>query len=110
MRGGEGRRSEPPPARRRSTCLRTRRASALTGLAICPETAACCAVLAELVREGELARDAEVVVFNTGAAQKYVEALDSSLPSLGSPADLDRIDWDALASGEPASLLREVRA
>jgi len=88
----------------------TRRASALTGLAICPETAACCAVLAELVREGELARDAEVVVFNTGAAQKYVEALDSSLPSLGSPADLDRIDWDALASGEPASLLREVRA
>jgi threonine synthase len=88
-----------------------RRASALTGLAICPEAAACVAVLAELVREGELARDAEVVVFNTGAAQKYVEALAGDAPpSLGAPADLERVDWAAVAAGDgSAPLLREVR-
>jgi threonine synthase len=86
-----------------------RRTSALTGLALCPETAACLAVLPELVRSGELARDADVVVFNTGAAQKYVEALARPLPSLGGPGDLARIDWAALAAGGPA-LAREVRA
>jgi threonine synthase len=86
-----------------------RRASALTGLALCPETAACLAVLPELVRSGELARDADVVVFNTGAAQKYVEALARPLPSLGGPSDPAGIDWAAVAAGGSA-LAREVRA
>ncbi|HRE99078.1 MAG TPA: threonine synthase [Pirellulaceae bacterium] len=45
------------------------------GISICPETAACLIACRSLVESGELARDAEVVVFNTGAAQKYVEAL-----------------------------------
>ncbi|MEM7308978.1 MAG: threonine synthase [Planctomycetota bacterium] len=73
----------------------TRRASALEGIALCPEAAACLATLAELVREGWLAADEEVVVFNTGAAQKYVEAIECELPSLGAVAP-DAIDWAAL--------------
>ena len=52
-----------------------RRASALEGLSICPETGACLEVLRALVAEGEIARTDRVVVFNTGAAQKYVETL-----------------------------------
>ena len=60
----------------------TRRAAALEGISLCPEAAACLAVLDELVREGAIGRDEEVVVFNTGAAQKYVEALETELPRL----------------------------
>lgn len=72
-----------------------RRASALEGIGLCPEAASCLAVLERLVRAGEVARDTEVVVFNTGAAQKYVELLDVELPLL-SPED--DIDWVGLAS------------
>jgi len=71
-----------------------RRASALEGLSLCPETAACLAVLEELRAEGVVRTDERVVVFNTGAAQKYVELLGEP-PSLGAP---ETIDWDLLAS------------
>jgi threonine synthase len=71
-----------------------RRASRLEGVGVCPETAACLAVIPELVSSGALARDERVVVFNTGAAQKYAECLPEALPRLarGQPPD-----WDALA-------------
>jgi threonine synthase len=74
----------------------TRRASALEGIGLCPETASCLAILAELVRDGSVHSDEEIVVFNTGAAQKYVEALATELPRL---PPVDEIDWDALAEG-----------
>lgn len=54
----------------------------LEGLPLCPETAACLAVLEADVREGRVAADADVVVFNTGAAQKYVEVLEALVASL----------------------------
>ncbi len=57
-----------------------RRASALEGIALCPETAACLVALERMVREGTVDRDEEVVVFNTGAAQKYVELLGRAVP------------------------------
>ena len=69
------------------------RASALEGLPICPETAVCLAVLEDLVAEGSLARDARVVVFNTGAAQKYVELLGEDPPSLPPAGELDWASW-----------------
>jgi threonine synthase len=69
-----------------------RDAMALEGIAICPETGACLATLHESVHNGRVHRDCEVVVFNTGAAQKYVEALQTSLPRLRR----DAIDWHAL--------------
>jgi len=68
----------------------TQRAASLEGVALCPEAAACLAVLHSRLQAGDIAPDERVVVFNTGAAQKYVEALAPELPSLG-PADA--VDW-----------------
>ena len=59
-----------------------RRASAAEGIALCPETAACLSVLAKMVEEGRVRRDEEIVVFNTGAAQKYVELLGRVAPEV----------------------------
>ncbi len=71
-----------------------RRATALEGIALCPESAACLGVLADLVRRGRIERQERVVVFNTGAAQKYVECMDVELPRL---APGEQPDWGALA-------------
>jgi threonine synthase len=69
-------------------------AMATEGIAVCPETGACLAALAARVREGAIDRATEVVVFNTGAAQKYVEHLRVELPRLSRAA----VDWARLAS------------
>ena len=45
--------------------------SRATGVDAAPEGGCALAVLAELVREGRVARDAEVVVFNTGSGASY---------------------------------------
>ena len=71
------------------------RANELEGISLCPETAACLVVLAGLTARGELAADAEVVVYNTGAAQKYVELLAVDAPTLAPDED---VDWEALAA------------
>jgi threonine synthase len=52
------------------------------GLAICPETAVCFDCLERLVARGDIQKDETVIVFNTGAAQKYVEAVPLSLPRI----------------------------
>lgn len=63
------------------------------GIAICPETAVCFDVLEQLLADGRVRPDEEIVVFNTGAAQKYPEAVPLRLPTI----DKDRpIDWAAL--------------
>jgi threonine synthase len=54
----------------------------LEGIAACPETAVCLGVLERALAEGHVRRDDSVVVFNTGAAQKYVELLEVELPRL----------------------------
>ncbi len=64
-----------------------RLASRLEGIALCPESAACLDVLARLVESGDVRRDEQVVVFNTGAAQKYVEAMAADLPRVEPPVD-----------------------
>lgn len=70
-----------------------KRASSAEGISICPETAICLDVLQKLLATGDIRRDEEVVVFNTGAATKYLEALPAELPLL----DQHAIDWDMLA-------------
>lgn len=70
-----------------------RRGSALEGISFAPETGACLAVLDDMVKAGEIGRDERVVVFNTGAAQKYVEALAPDLPHWDGT-----VDWAALAA------------
>ena len=68
------------------------------GVAICPETAACIGALEQLTATGWVKPDEEVVVFNTGAAQKYLEAIEQPLPSI----DLNRpLDWEAIDAGTP---------
>ena len=68
--------------------------TASEGIAICPETAACIGALERLTNEGWIRPDEKVVVFNTGAAQKYVEVMRCDLPSI----DITQpIDWDRLS-------------
>jgi threonine synthase len=57
------------------------------GIALCPEAAACLDILAGLVRRGDVRPDETVVVFNTGAVQKYVEVMAVELPRLDQPVD-----------------------
>jgi threonine synthase len=59
-----------------------RRVASAEGIAICPETAVCFDCLERLVREGKVKRDDEIVIFNTGAAQKYPEVVTLELPRL----------------------------
>ncbi len=63
------------------------------GLAICPETAACIGALEKLVAENWIKPSENVVIFNTGAAQKYPEAMQADLPRIADPAN---IDWDKI--------------
>jgi threonine synthase len=70
-----------------------RRASAAEGISICPETAVCFDVLERMVAAGRVKPDERVVVFNTGAAPKYLEALPADLPRI----DKDGVDWSLIA-------------
>ena len=47
----------------------------LEGLFVAPEGAACLPALRKLLERGEIDRDEQVVLFNTGAGIKYVEAM-----------------------------------
>jgi threonine synthase len=69
-----------------------RRASSAEGIGICPETAVAFDVLEQLLADGTIGKDEEVVVFNTGAATKYLEAMPFELPAL----DKDALDWSMM--------------
>jgi threonine synthase len=65
------------------------------GISVCPEAAACVGACQQLVANGWIQRDERVVIFNTGAAQKYVEAITVPMPQI----DLKQpIDWARIAS------------
>jgi threonine synthase len=64
------------------------RAGSATGISICPETAVCFDVLERLIAERWVKPDEEVVIFNTGAAQKYIEALPPNLPRVDKDRDV----------------------
>src|SRR5205085_9590360 len=66
-----------------------RRVARAEGIAICPETAVCFDVLERLIADGRVGRDEQVVVFNTGAAQKYPEVLPPRLPRLDKDRPID---------------------
>jgi len=70
-----------------------RQATTLEGISLCPEAAACLGVLERALREGFIHPDETVVLFNTAAAQKYVEVLRRrTIPRLP-PGP---VDWDSL--------------
>ncbi len=64
------------------------------GIAICPEAAACIGALGELTEQQWIRPEERVVIFNTGAAQKYPEAMACDLPRIdkNQPLDWDRIE------------------
>jgi threonine synthase len=71
-----------------------RLAASLEGIPVCPEAAACIGALQSLTASGWIKPHERVVVFNTGAAQKYVEAIRGNLPRI----DLKQpLDWDCIA-------------
>ncbi len=58
------------------------RVASREGIGIAPETAVCFDCLAALCKDGRIRPEEEVVVFNTGASQKYPEVVDVRLPRL----------------------------
>ena len=67
------------------------------GIAICPETAACIGALEQLAAEDWIKPDERVVIFNTGAAQKYPEAMACDMPRIDKNQPLD---WEWIEDGE----------
>ena len=63
------------------------------GISICPETGACIGAVEKCLEEGIIGASDRVVVFNTGAAQKYSEALECVIPSVDKDSP---IDWNAI--------------
>lgn len=63
-------------------------AASLTGLSICPETAACVGALERLAAEGTVAPDDRVALFNTATAAKYALSAPLDLPRIDPAADL----------------------
>ncbi|MDA7979050.1 MAG: threonine synthase [Pirellulales bacterium] len=70
-------------------------AIAAEGISICPEAAACVGALEQLAASGWIKPDERVVIFNTGAVQKYPEAMRCDLPQLKK----DSVDWGMIESG-----------
>jgi threonine synthase len=66
-----------------------RRVASREGIGICPETAVCFDCLERLRAEGRVGADEEVVVFNTGAAQKYPEVIALDLPRIDKDKSID---------------------
>jgi threonine synthase len=74
----------------------TRRAATATGISICPEAAVCLSCVPALVAQGMIRPGDEVVLFNTGAVQKYVEAVPLQLPTL--PKEPSAEFWRSLGT------------
>ncbi len=62
------------------------------GISICPEDGACIGGLDLALQNGWVSRDDHVVIFNTGAAQKYIETMQADLPEV----DHTSIDWSLI--------------
>lgn len=71
----------------------TRLATELEGIALCPEAGACIGALETAAAQGWVRRDETIVVFNTGAAQKYVEAIERPLERV----DFRGVEWVRLS-------------
>ena len=68
-------------------------ANSKEGIALCPETAVCLGVLDQLAGQGTVRPRDRVLIFNTGAAQKYPESVTAEVPRI----DLNEpVDWAAL--------------
>ncbi len=66
------------------------------GVSVCPESAACVGAAMRLRASGWIKPDERVVLYNCGAAQKYVDVAPLDLPRI--PAGEFK-DWDRIARG-----------
>ncbi len=66
-----------------------RHAAGDEGLSLCPEAAVCLGALEQLCARGDVQPDERVVLFNTGASQKYPEAVKLDLPRIDPGADVN---------------------
>ena len=64
-------------------------AAGLEGISVCPETAVCFDCLETLRQTGQIQPDDDVVVFNTGAAQKYPDIVPLDLPRIDKNRTID---------------------
>jgi threonine synthase len=70
-----------------------RLAASNEGIALCPETAVCLGALEVLLKRGVLKPEDRIVIFNTGASQKYPEAIKEELSRI----DIRKpLDWPAI--------------
>lgn len=68
-------------------------AASKEGIALCPETAVCLGALEVLLRQGAIHPHERILIFNTGASQKYPEAVQERLQRI----DLKQpIDWNRI--------------
>ncbi|MDP6930635.1 MAG: threonine synthase [Planctomycetota bacterium] len=65
----------------------------LEGIALCPEAAACIGAIVKGLTEGWIQSDDRVVLFNTAAAQKYVELIDGPQTWI----DHKAVDWSQIS-------------
>lgn len=63
------------------------------GIPLCPESAACIGAFQQLRESNWIKSTDRVVLFNTGAAQKYVEAIRTDLPRLDKSKP---VEWESL--------------
>ncbi len=69
--------------------------ASLEGVSLCPESAACLDALNHAVKANLVNPDETVVLFNTGAMQKYTEAMRTDLPRLNHT----NVDWTIIDRG-----------
>jgi threonine synthase len=68
-------------------------AASKEGIALCPETAVCLGAMEVLLKRGTIKATDKILIFNTGASQKYPEAVNEKLPSI----DITKpIDWASI--------------
>jgi threonine synthase len=66
-----------------------KRVASLEGISVCPETAVCFACLEMMLQEKMIDRDDEIVVFNTGASQKYTDIVPLALSQIDKNAPVN---------------------
>ena len=91
----------PSPAGKAASSSGCAEATSLEGISLCPETAVCLDVLEMLVQQGQVKRDEEVVVFNTGAAQKYPE-VGAAEAAAGGQGPAGGLCWAGVSPRSPS--------
>lgn len=75
-------------------------ASRAEGIGFCPEAGACVGAVKHLSQAGWIEEGEKVVIFNTGAVQKYPETIAGSLPTLDCAGAQDWSEFRQIYSGD----------